>query len=139
MPSLQRVSLSEHSPSQISWIGSFQIFLLFAAALPAGRIYDGGYFRHLLVGGSLLYLFSYATSPCVELYLAWLTNCAMYLCRVFMLSLTKPHHYYQTFLSEGLGTGLGMGLIFLPALSVVSHYFRERRAVAMGFVIAGKF
>ncbi|KIP07467.1 hypothetical protein PHLGIDRAFT_118048 [Phlebiopsis gigantea 11061_1 CR5-6] len=109
-----RITLSEHTPSQISWIGSFQLFLLFAIALPSGRLYDEGYFRYLVGGGGLLYLFS-----------------------VFMLSLTKPHEYYQTFLSQGLGIGLGMGIIFLPSLSISSHYFRARRSLAMGIVIAG--
>ena len=55
----QRITLSEHTPSQISWIGSFQLFLLFAVALPSGRLYDEGYFRWLVGGGALLYLFSY--------------------------------------------------------------------------------
>ena len=55
-----------------------------------------------------------------------------------MLSLTKPHEYYQTFLSQGLGIGLGMGIIFLPSLSIASHYFRARRSLAMGVVIAGQ-
>ncbi|TBU21821.1 major facilitator superfamily domain-containing protein [Dichomitus squalens] len=109
-----RVSLKEHSPSQISWIGSFQLFLLFAVALPSGRLYDEGFFRYLIACGSLLYLFS-----------------------VFMLSLTKPHKYYETFLSQGLGVGLGMGLLFLPSLSISSQYFRARRSLAMGCVIAG--
>jgi MFS family permease len=54
-----------------------------------------------------------------------------------MLSLTKAHHYYQTFLAQGVGMGIGMGLMFLPALSVTSHYFQARRSVAMGIVIAG--
>ena len=55
-----------------------------------------------------------------------------------MLSLTKPHHYYQTFLSQGVGMGLGMGIIFTPVLSIPSHYFRRRRPIAMGCVVAGK-
>jgi MFS family permease len=54
-----------------------------------------------------------------------------------MLSLTKPHHYYQTFLSQGLGIGLGMGCLFLPGVSIVSQYFRARRSLAMGCVVAG--
>jgi MFS family permease len=56
-----------------------------------------------------------------------------------MLSLVQPHHYYQNFLAQGVGMGLGMGFMFLPALAVTSHYFRARRALAMGIVIAGKF
>lgn len=54
-----------------------------------------------------------------------------------MLSLAQHHQYYQVFLAQGIGMGIGMGLMFLPAISVTSHYFRRRRTIAMGFVIAG--
>ena len=56
---------------------------------------------------------------------------------IFMLSLVQPHHYYQNILAQGVGMGLGMGLIFIPSLTVTSHYFRVKRSIAMGFVIAG--
>ncbi|KAG1744490.1 MFS general substrate transporter [Suillus occidentalis] len=62
----------------------------------------------------------------------------IYLFSIFMLSLAKPHQYYQIFLAQGIGMGIGMGLLFLPAISVTSHYFRRRRAAAMGVVLAGK-
>lgn len=55
-----------------------------------------------------------------------------------MLSLAKPHHYYQNFLSQGLGMGLAMGILFLPALSITSHYFRVKRSWSMGVVFAGE-
>ncbi|KAI0087793.1 major facilitator superfamily domain-containing protein [Irpex rosettiformis] len=109
-----RITLNEHTASQISWIGSFKLCMVFFLGLPVGQLYDMGYFRVIICAGSLLYLFS-----------------------VFMLSLTKPHHYYQTFLSQGVGMGLGMGMIFTPVLSIPSHYFRRRRALAMGCVVAG--
>lgn len=54
-----------------------------------------------------------------------------------MLSLAKPHQYYQIFLSQAIGMGIGMGLVIVPALSLPSHYFRRRRAFAMGLVFAG--
>ena len=54
-----------------------------------------------------------------------------------MLSLAKPHHFYQNFLSQGLGMGLAMGILFLPGLSITSHYFRARRSTSMGIVFAG--
>ncbi|OAX43454.1 MFS general substrate transporter [Rhizopogon vinicolor AM-OR11-026] len=101
--------------SDISWIGSVQTFLLFAGGLPAGKLFDEGYFHHCIGAGSLIYLFS-----------------------IFMLSLAKPHQYYQIFLAQGIGMGIGMGLLFLPAISVTSHYFRKRRAAAMGVVLSGK-
>ncbi|KAF8066742.1 major facilitator superfamily domain-containing protein [Lyophyllum atratum] len=109
-----RHSLTEHTPSSISWIGSVQVFFVFAIGLPAGRLFDAGYFHHCLLGGSLLYIFS-----------------------IFMLSLVEPHHYYQNFLAQGVGMGIGMGLMFLPSLTITSHYFRARRSLAMGVVISG--
>lgn len=109
-----RFSLSEHSPSEISWIGSVQVFLLFAVGLPAGKLFELGYFHHAVITGSFLYLFS-----------------------SFMLSLAKPHHYYQYFLAQSVGAGIGMGLIFIPSISISAHYFRRRRSLAMGLVIAG--
>ncbi|EJF60332.1 hypothetical protein DICSQDRAFT_171292 [Dichomitus squalens LYAD-421 SS1] len=54
-----RVSLKEHSPSQISWIGSFQLFLLFAVALPSGRLYDEGFFRAFFTFWGLFFPFFY--------------------------------------------------------------------------------
>lgn len=60
-----------------------------------------------------------------------------HLASLFMLSLAKPHHYYQNFLAQACGMGIGMGLMFLPCLSLASHYFRRRRSLAMGVVIAG--
>ncbi|TFK70229.1 MFS general substrate transporter [Pluteus cervinus] len=109
-----RVLLNEHSPSTISWIGSTQVFFLFAIGLPASRLFDAGYFRHCLAFGSCMLIFS-----------------------MFMLSLAQPHHFYQFFLAQGVGMGIGMGCLFLPSLTVVSEYFRRRRSVAMGLVIAG--
>jgi len=59
--------------------------------------------------------------------------------RLFSLSLVPPHSYYQNFLAQGVGMGIGMGLMFLPALTITSHYFQKRRSIAMGCVIAGRF
>ncbi|KAF9063526.1 major facilitator superfamily domain-containing protein [Rhodocollybia butyracea] len=107
-------SLSNFSPASISWIGSLQAFLLFGGGIFSGQLFDRGYFRWLMWGGSVLYVFS-----------------------SFMLSLAKPQHYYQNFLAQGVGMGIGMGMVFLPSLSICSHYFRRRRAFAMGIVLSG--
>ncbi|KAG2358400.1 major facilitator superfamily domain-containing protein [Suillus spraguei] len=106
--------LPQYVASDISWIGSMQTFLLFAGGLLSGKLFDEGYFHHCIGAGSLIYLFS-----------------------IFMLSLAKPHQYYQIFLAQGIGMGIGMGLLFLPAISVTSHYFRRRRVAAMGVVLSG--
>ncbi|KAJ7146036.1 MFS general substrate transporter [Mycena epipterygia] len=109
-----REFLSEQTPSEISWIGSTQLFLDFALGLPSGRLHDAGHFRLLMASGTILYLFSF-----------------------FMLSITQPHHYYQVFLCQGVGMGLALGLVIVPAVSVPSHYFRARRSLVMGIVFAG--
>ncbi|KAJ7763963.1 MFS general substrate transporter [Mycena maculata] len=108
------VYLNEHPPSVIAWIGSVQAFLLFAMAIVSGRLFDHGYFRHTLVGGSAIYLVS-----------------------LFLLSLAKPHHYYQIFLAQGIGMGIGMGLIFLPCVSIAAQYFKRRRGLAVGIILSG--
>ena len=58
-------------------------------------------------------------------------------CRLFMLSLADTDQYYQVLLSQGVGAGLGSGLIFSPALSVQAHHWKRRRALAMGVVLSG--
>ena len=40
-------------------------------------------------------------------------------------------------LSAGALTGLGFGLIYLPAIVSVSMYFEERRAFATGIAVCG--
>ncbi|KAJ3566841.1 hypothetical protein NP233_g6749 [Leucocoprinus birnbaumii] len=56
---------------------------------------------------------------------------------LFLLSLVKPNQYYAVFLSQGLGIGIGGGLVYVPSLGIVSQYFSKRRAVAMPIVTAG--
>ncbi|CDO77695.1 hypothetical protein BN946_scf184969.g46 [Trametes cinnabarina] len=109
-----RVYLSNESSSAISWIGSINAYLVIASGLLAGRLYDRGYFYYLLYGGSLLLAFS-----------------------LFMLSLAKPDQYYQVFLSQGVGVGLGAGMMYIPSVAVVSQYFHKRRALAMTIVASG--
>lgn len=54
-----------------------------------------------------------------------------------MLSLADPTKYYQLILSQGVGMGIGQGMLLVPALSIQAHYWRKRRAVAMGIVLTG--
>ncbi|KAI0080488.1 MFS general substrate transporter [Panus rudis PR-1116 ss-1] len=106
--------LANKSPSDISWIGSLQLFLMYAFGIAVGRAFDGGFFHHLEMGGAVLYVFC-----------------------VFMLSLAQPGQYYQVFLAQGVGMGIGLGLTFLPSFSIVSHHFRAHRALATGIVATG--
>ncbi|KAI9570489.1 MFS general substrate transporter [Boletus coccyginus] len=106
--------LTNVSPSAISWIGSINVFLGVGLGLVSGTLYDRGYFYHLLIGGSLLQSFA-----------------------LFMLSLTQPGQYYEIFLTQGIGLGVAQGILYVPTLAVVSHYFRQHRTLAMCLVSTG--
>ncbi|KAJ7730665.1 MFS general substrate transporter [Mycena maculata] len=106
--------LTHSSSSAISWIGSVNALLLISGGLIAGRLYDRGHFYLLLYGGSIFMCFS-----------------------LFMLSLCKPEQFYQIFLAQGLGVGLGAGTVYVPSVAIVSHYFQKRRALTMSIVASG--
>lgn len=109
-----RTYLSTNTSSQISWIGSVQLFLALSVGLLSGRTFDAGYFYHLMIGGSILMVFC-----------------------LFMISITTPEHYYQLFLSQGLGIGIAVGITYIPALGILSHYFQRHRALALGIAASG--
>ncbi|KAJ7097047.1 MFS general substrate transporter [Mycena belliarum] len=106
--------LTHSSSSAISWIGSVNALIVISFGLFSGHLYDRGHFYLLVYGGSLLLCFS-----------------------LFMLSLCKPEKYYQIFLAQGLGAGLGAGTLYVPSIAVVSHYFQKRRALALSIVASG--
>ncbi|KAJ7643878.1 MFS general substrate transporter [Roridomyces roridus] len=106
--------LSNHSPSSISWIGSFQIMMPFLVGVVSGALFDNGRFHLVEISGAVIFTFS-----------------------VFMLSLAKPQQYYQIFLSQGVGMGIGLGLTFVPTVSINVHHFKRRRALAAGIGLSG--
>ncbi|KAF5025891.1 hypothetical protein F66182_2010 [Fusarium sp. NRRL 66182] len=98
--------------SQISWIGSCQTFLTFAFCGPAGRLADAGYTRETVAVGSFLAVFgSFMTSLCTD--------------------------YWQIFLAQGVCTGIGLALLFMPAVSVISSYFKTKKAFALAIAATG--
>lgn len=102
----------DESQSSISWIGSLQIFFLFSIGIVAGRITDAGYFRPIFIFGVFLQVLGlFMTSFCTE--------------------------YWQILLSQAVCIGLGNGCTFVPALTVLSQYFKKYRAVAVGLAGAG--
>ena len=44
------------------------------------------------------------------------------------VSLTHP----KLFLAQGFGMGIAIGIMYIPALGIISHYFQKRRALATG-------
>lgn len=104
--------LKSHSASEISWIGTFQAFLLVAFSIVAGPIFDRGHFHTLIIVGTFLTVFG-----------------------TMMTSLATQ--YWQIFLAQGFCIGLGAGCIFLPSVALVATYFSTRRALAIGVVASG--
>ena len=101
-----------HSPSEISWVGSIQIFLLFFIGAFSGRALDAGFFRYVFVTGVIVQLIG-----------------------VFMTSLATE--YWQLLLAQGICTGLGNGLQFTPTVALVSTYFSKRKALALALGASG--
>lgn len=93
----------------------------------AGPLYDKGYFRHLLTSGSVIYIVWYVA---MTKYSTRRANCSL-----FMVSLCNK--FWQVMLSQAIGIGLGVGLMFLPIVSVVSQYFLKRRSLAIGIATTG--
>ncbi|KAH7103233.1 major facilitator superfamily domain-containing protein, partial [Auriculariales sp. MPI-PUGE-AT-0066] len=100
------------SASEIAWIGSFQLWLQFSIGLIVGRAFDDGYGKALVIGGA-----------------------AFYIICIFLTSLCKE--YWQVFLAQGLGVGLGLGVLFLSAISVLPQWFQRKRVLAIGIVMSG--
>ena len=106
------VNALNETPSAISWVGSIQIFLLFAIGSFSGRATDAGYFRATFIAGSILQLVG-----------------------IFTTSLSTE--YWQLFLTQGICTGIGNGLLFTPALACISTYFSKKRALALAIAASG--
>lgn len=98
--------------SQISWIGSIQVFLAFAMCTISGRLSDAG-FNHATVAG----------------------GCALTVFGTFMTSLATE--YWQILLAQGICTGIGLGILFMPGISIVSSYFKRKRAFALAVAATG--
>ncbi|KAI1747347.1 putative monocarboxylate permease [Xylaria castorea] len=98
--------------SQIAWIGSIQIFLAFFIGTFSGRSADAGYAKHAALLGSILIVLG-----------------------TFFTSLAKT--YWQIFLAQGICTGLGMGILYIPAVAVVSSYWKKNKVTALGMAASG--
>lgn len=102
----------DQSPSNISWIGSIQGYLLLLVGVFTGPLYDMGYFRHLLAVGSVLVVFGMMmTSLCTE--------------------------YWQLMLAQAFCVGTGCGCIFVPSIAILPTYFSTKKALVTGVAASG--
>ncbi|CAG7927991.1 unnamed protein product [Penicillium olsonii] len=100
------------SGSDISWVGSLSLFLLFFLGTLSGPLMDRGHLRLLLIFG-----------------------CGFQLLGVFTTSAVSQ--YWQLVLSQGIVQGIGNGLLFTPCIALVSTYFSKRRAFALSLAACG--
>ncbi|TDZ33581.1 MFS transporter asaE [Colletotrichum spinosum] len=100
------------SPSDISWIGGFQVFCLLFVSTLSGRATDAGLARPVIALGLALLVLG-----------------------TFMTSLAT--RYWQIFLAQGLCIGIGQGLTWLPSVTLISTYFARRRVFAVTAAATG--
>ncbi|KAF2085752.1 MFS general substrate transporter, partial [Saccharata proteae CBS 121410] len=104
--------LSNHSTSDIAWIGSVSAFLVLLGGVLSGPLFDKGYVRSLNIIGTALIILGIMTTSVA----------------------TK---YYQIFLAQGIAVGIGSGCVFANSTAVVPAYFTSRRPLAMGLASLG--
>lgn len=45
----------------------------------------------------------------------------------------------KIFLAQGIGSGIAVGLLYVPSMAVLSHYFDRRREQVMTFASSGAY
>lgn len=47
------------------------------------------------------------------------------------------HTFAEIFLAQGIAVGLGLGILYVPAVSCVMQWFKTKRATANGILASG--
>jgi MFS family permease len=100
------------SPSTISWIGGIQVWLTLTVGAFSGRLLDAGFFIPTFIVGMVIQVLG-----------------------IFLMSISTQ--YWQLFLTQGVLSGIGAGIYFTPAISVVNTYFDKHRGLAVGLATTG--
>lgn len=100
------------SASTISWIGSIQAGLLFIIGVFSGRALDYGWFRPTVAVGIAIQVLG-------------------------IFAMSGSSNYWQLLLTQGVCTGIGGGIFFIPMMGVCATYFAKHRGIAIGIVTTG--
>jgi hypothetical protein len=104
--------LHDKTSSQIAWISSLQIFVMFFPGPIVGFMFDNYGPKYLLIAGTFFHVFGLMmTSLCTE--------------------------YYQFILAQGICSPLGLNCIFNAAVSCLPTWFLKKRGLAYGVTAAG--
>ncbi|KAH4055415.1 hypothetical protein HBI37_021500 [Parastagonospora nodorum] len=104
--------LFKTTSSNIAWIGSIQALAMLATGAFAGPLYDRGYFRWLLIVGSLGVVLGH-----------------------MLLSLVAT--YWEAILTQGFLVGIGGGCLYVPAVAILPTYFTSNVGLALGIAASG--
>ncbi|KAI2628706.1 MFS general substrate transporter [Hypoxylon sp. NC1633] len=104
--------LESYSPSDISWIGTTQGFLLSIVGIISGPLYDRGYMKSLVYAGTALNVLG-------------------------LVATSFSTNYAWTFVSYGVILGLGFGILYVPAQAAVQAHFTCKAALPTGISMAG--
>jgi MFS family permease len=108
----ETIMLTSTSSTNIAWVGTLQGVILILGGVVTGPIFDRGYFRELLIIGTIITVLG-----------------------VMMLSLA--HSYYQVLLAQGVCVGIGSAILYVPSITMVASRFERRRALAVFFATSG--
>lgn len=106
------VELFNRPATDISWIVSFEIFILSLGSTITGRLFDAGYYRHLMVTGFVLQIIGVFTTSFVTA-------------------------YWQAFLTHGVCGGIASTLLWTSHVSLISTWFLKRRTFAIALTLCG--
>lgn len=104
--------LQGYSDSDIGWIFSLWLFIMYACSMQTGPVFDAYGPRVLLIPGCI----------------GWTLS-------LFMLSLCTE--YYQFILAFSVLGGLSTSMIFNPSVAVLGQWFDKRRSLATGIAFLG--
>jgi MFS family permease len=100
------------SHSNISWIGSMQLFLTLFVGVFAGWLLDRGYLRPILVTGILFEV-------------------------IGMMMTSVCNNYWQLLFAQGICVGIGSGTLAFTSAAIIPFYFTKTRMLAAGIVSTG--
>lgn len=106
--------MTDQSPVAVRFVGSLQWFFAFFLCVVGGKLVDMGLFKYVVPAGSAFFA----------------------LC-LFLLSITGEEELGKAFVFQGVGMGIGMGLVFIPTIVVPLYYFKNQKGFAVGVVMSG--